>query len=319
MILHIGKNDGSHMNNTVKELRKRGLNVKGITFYYSDMQETDAIFCFKKWQFIFYYLLFFYLAIRADIVHLWSEQVPGIVWFLRLIKKPYLVEWTGSDIRDPKQSNLTGQSEYVAGSVLRHNHNEQKFKDVLNVFSSHILINHIDHDNKVYIPHRLDIDRYHFNPTYHSPLRVAHCTSHREAKGTDKVLRVLGLSSAMAIMGKAYLADIEFDLIENVSREEAIRRVSECDIVIGQMVWGEHGTQELESIAMGKPVLCYISHDKETPVIKCTLEQIPKWLKYFSQYPEEITNLAVLQYNKLKAQQEEAVRGLMNAYEKITN
>lgn len=289
VILHIGKNDGSHINNTVKRLRKAGVQATGITLYYSQVQETDAIFCFKKWQFIFYYLLFFYEAYKSDLVHLWSEQVPGIVSYLKLIKKPYVVEWTGSDIRDPKQTNLMHiyadcSNEYVLGDCTRQSRNEQKFSDVLNIFSSHILINHISHNNKVYIPHRLDLDRFKFNPTAHTPLRVAHCTSHREAKGTNQILKeVKGL-------------DIDFRLIENVSREEAIKQVSECDLVIGQMVWGEHGTQELESVAMGKPVLCYISHNKPTPVINCKLKDIKQWIEYFKEQPEMIRSVAIQKY-----------------------
>jgi hypothetical protein len=302
MVVHIGKNDGSHINNTVKRLRLAGVSATGITFYHSEKQETDAIFCFKKWQFILYYLTFFTLVLRADLVHLWSEQVPFIVAFLKLIKKPYVIEWTGTDIRDPKQTNLMHTAnEYVMGSVIRHLRNEKEFKDVMNIFSSHILINHIDHDNKVYIPHRVDWERFKFNPTIHNPLRIAHCTSNREAKGTDDIiLQLIGL-------------DVEFDLIENVSREEAIKRVSECDLVIGQMVWGEHGTQELESIAMGKPVLCYISHDKKVPVTPCTLGDIPKWINYFKEYPEQIKELAVLQFKSL----EDGTEKLIDLYKHI--
>lgn len=288
MVVHIGKNDGSHQNNTVRQLRKHGINCVGITFYYSEKQETDNIFCFKKWQFILYYLTFFYFALRADIVHLWSEQLPFIVPYLKLIGKPYVVEWTGSDIRNPNLSLLDSVNAYVIGDPARHTRNINKFKDVLNISSSQILIDHIPHDNKVYIPHRLDLDRYKFNPTVHNPLRVAHCTSHREAKGTDLILKEIeGLG-------------IDFRLIENVSREEAIKQVSECDIVIGQMVWGEHGTQEIESIAMGKPVLCYISHNKHHPVTNCSLKEIRRWIEYFQEYPEQVKSLAVFQYNQME-------------------
>lgn len=307
MILHIGKNDGSHQNNTVKQLRKHGIKATGITFYYSDKQETDAIFCFKKWQFIFYYLTFFVLAIKCKVVHLWSEQIPGIVLFLKLIKKPYVVEWTGSDIRNPNLALIDSVNAYVIGDSERYAKNVNKFRDVLNIFSSHILIDHIDHNNKIYIGHRLDLDRFEFNPTTHTPLRVAHCTSHREAKGTDKIIDTIG----RAFYSEPHNPKIIFDLIENVSRREAIKRVSECDIVIGQMVWGEHGTQELESVAMGKPVLCYISHDKETPVINCRLDEITDKIKAIEGY---IPFLARESYKILKAQQEESIKKLIDIY-----
>jgi len=304
VILHIGHNDGSHINNTVRQLRKEGIQCTGITFYYSEKQETDNIFCFKKWQFILYYLTFIFLALKCDIVHLWSEQVPGIVLFLKLIRKPFVVEWTGSDIRDPKQTQLMHlcSNEYVIGSCARYARNVSKFWKSLNIFSSHVLINHLPHNNKIHIPHRLDLDRFKWNPTVRTPLRVAHCTSNREAKGTDLILE--------AIKG----LDIEFDLIENVSRAEAIERVSECDIVIGQMVWGEHGTQELESIAMGKPVLCYINHDKPTPVLKCKTNEIVKWIQYFQANPCQIRAQAYLSYVELINEQIEAIESLKKVY-----
>lgn len=296
MVVHIGANDGSHQNNTVKALRKHGIECIGITFYYSEKQETDNIFCFKKWQFILYYLTFFYFALRADLVHLWSEQIPFIVPYLKLIDKPYVVEWTGSDIRNPNLALMDSVNTYVIGDPTRHAKNINKFRDVLNISSSQILIDHLPYSNKAYIPHRLDLDRFKFNPTVHSPLRVAHCTSHREAKGTDKIIDAIG----RAFYGEPHKPKIDFRLIENVSREEAIRQVAECDIVIGQMVWGEHGTQELESIAMGKPVLCYISHNKHHPVTNCKPSEIVRWIEYFLEYPEQVKSLAVFQFNQME-------------------
>jgi hypothetical protein len=268
-ILHIGCNDGSHLRNTVVCLREAGYKAQGLTFYHSNIINYENVIVFKKWQFIFYYLRFVIEALRADIVHLWSVQVPGIVWFLKLINKPFVVEWTGQDIRNPELMPAGYKTDY-AESKEQAFKNQFPFKNYVNISSSHILINHLINPFTKYIPHRICLNEYTFNPTSHKPLKVIHCSSNRSAKGTDTVLKeVEGM-------------DIDFKLVEKTNFNDCKKEIANCDVMIGQMYWGENGMNEVEAMASGKPVLCYISHDKQAGMIHCRPEEIRKRLDMFS-------------------------------------
>jgi glycosyltransferase involved in cell wall biosynthesis len=243
-ILHVGHNDGSHIQNTVNVLPERGHRAQGLCFYWSKLQDYRSIKVYRKWQFLMFYIRFFYEAWEADIVHLWSVQVPLVVWFLKKINKPYFIEWTGSDIRNPglmpeDYKPCEGESKELSEK------RQSQFKDVLNIVSSPVLGEHLLNEY-VYIPHRISFSK---------KLRVAHAPSSRQTKGTEYVLK--------AVEG----LPVEFDLIENVSHAECLARIAMCDVFIDQFVWGEEGMAAKEAMSMGKPVLCWTNHSFPTAVI----------------------------------------------------
>src|SRR4030095_8235417 len=172
-ILHTGKNDGSHLTRTVKCLRKNGIDAIGISFYHSNIVDYGGIYKYKKIEFIKYYVRFFIEALKADLVHLWSFQVPFIVLFLKLIRKPFLIEWTGGDIRNPELMEYSYSSnEYVMGNKEKSLRNQRPFRKTINIVSSPILGSHLTNPIIRYVPHRIDLDEFEFNPTVHKPIRI---------------------------------------------------------------------------------------------------------------------------------------------------
>ena len=55
--------------------------------------------------------------------------------------------------------------------------------------------------------------------------------------------------------------DIEFDLVEGLSKEEAKKRYERADIAIDQILIGWYGLFSVEMMSLGKPVVCYVRKD----------------------------------------------------------
>ena len=80
-------------------------------------------------------------------------------------------------------------------------------------------------------------------------IRIAHAPSKRAVKGTQAVL------DAVASL-RAAGAPVELDLIEGVPHDEARRRYEAADLIVDQLRIGWHGLFAIESMALGKPVVC---------------------------------------------------------------
>ncbi len=181
------------MNHNVKCLRSCGHTAIGMTFFYSKICDYDSLKAYRKWQCLFYLLRFIYESLRADVVHLWSVQIPFVVFWLKLIGKPFVIEWTGSDIRIPELMT----SPYYPPKNYEYNEsreqalkNQEPFKEIINISSSPVLIDHIV-NRKVYLRHRIYLEDYKPQISVHSPLRIVHSASARGAKGTDYVLKAI--------------------------------------------------------------------------------------------------------------------------------
>lgn len=109
--------------------------------------------------------------------------------------------------------------------------------------------------NAVYIAQPIDLSQWQFVPKQHprlGPLVVLHLPSHQGMKGTEFVLKsIQELSSA------GY--DLELRLAEGRTRDEVQQLYRDADIVIDQLLIGAYGLVSVEAMAVGRPVICYIS------------------------------------------------------------
>lgn len=86
------------------------------------------------------------------------------------------------------------------------------------------------------------------------PLKIGHAPSNRIAKGTDLILKAVSDLKAEGF-------NFEFELIENLSNEDARKRYEAIDILIDQLFYGWYGGVAVEAMALGKPVMVYIRSD----------------------------------------------------------
>jgi glycosyltransferase involved in cell wall biosynthesis len=88
-------------------------------------------------------------------------------------------------------------------------------------------------------------------PRPEGELTVVHAPSQRAAKGTDVVLAAIEELRSRGIR-------VRLDLVEGVTRSEALARYAQADVAIDQLYIGWYGGFAVEAMSLGKPVLCYI-------------------------------------------------------------
>lgn len=116
-------------------------------------------------------------------------------------------------------------------------------------------------DKPVYIvPLRVDISE--LSPQYETSnerLRIVHAPTDRRFKGTDHILEAL----------EHVKDDYELVLVEGKTPEEAREIYRTADIIIDQISGGSYGVFSIEAMALGKPVITYISEQtrREHPLL----------------------------------------------------
>ena len=80
---------------------------------------------------------------------------------------------------------------------------------------------------------------------------VVHAPSNRGSKGTNWIIEATNKLKDQ----------IDFVLVENKSQDEAIEIYKKADIIIDQISVGAYGVFAIECMALGKPVLSYISDE----------------------------------------------------------
>lgn len=217
----------------------------------------------------------YYLIIRnifwADIIHYyWNSDILSKNLDLKLItwlNKPVVIEWVGSDIRNPDievkenqkyaEALLRKNSKYIKlESAIRSKQIQQKFHAIgaVPVLCTD-MISYLDSDLfPVYyrVFQRLTVFNYKAMPP--SPLVkrpvIVHSSTDFVAKGTFSIKRIINELKQ--------IYDFEFKLIARESRENLQRIINDCDIYIDQIIYGAHGLAAVEAMAMGKPVVTYI-------------------------------------------------------------
>jgi len=90
-------------------------------------------------------------------------------------------------------------------------------------------------------------------PQLRQKLRIVHAPTNREAKGSDMIL------ASLKSVDSAHPGVIEIQLVENVSREQALKALREADLVVDQILVGWYGGVAVEAMKMAKPVIARVA------------------------------------------------------------
>ncbi|MFU0823719.1 glycosyltransferase [Clostridium sp.] len=197
-------------------------------------------------------------------------------------KKVLMHHW-GSDVR--MYSKAIQFNPYVKVK----NMDEDSIKRKLEFISKHIshcvvsdyeLYNYVKdfYCNVHLIRQAIDLEKYKIKNYKNNKLFIVHAPSSPEIKGTKYIL------SAIEELKQKY--DFDFKLIQGMPHEEAKKIYQKADIIIDQILCGSHGLFAIESMAMGKPVVCFISdhlkdtYPKELPIISANPDNIKEKLEY---------------------------------------
>ena len=125
------------------------------------------------------------------------------------------------------------------------------------------------------VPLRVDISQFTpvFPELYTKTIKIVHAPSKRDIKGTKYVLE------AYDELRRKY-NNIELVLVEGKTQKDAFEIYKTADIIVDQLFAGTYGVFAIESMAMGKPVITYISEEmkrklpEELPIVSGNMHTV---------------------------------------------
>ena len=279
-VLHLPNNAASMLSHTVRGLRQMGVAARGLVWGSARIRSADGVRVIEaaearhsvrwllakaRWS-----IAFLRMALWADVIH-WYWGAPSLaggidLQLLRLLNRPGVVEWLGSDIRVPEvefADNPYYRAVFDRGYEYRALENLGQSRRVQAQFAAIGFLSagatgmaqYVQSDifpKTRFLPQRLMMSDY--QPIYPSvntarPV-VVHSPTAPVGKGTPVVMQAVELLQAKY--------DFEFRLVQGVPRIQALAIMQSADVFLDQFVSCAHGLAALEAMALGKPVLCYI-------------------------------------------------------------
>jgi len=302
-VLHLPYNIASQISVTVQGLREIGIDASGMVFDNNVIQDPSGLLMLPEimsrrrnpirgslnlWSLRRTVLHAIQLA---DVVHWhfsWALPKAFDVEYAARLGKTGIVEFWGSDIRIPRVASA--ENPYLTRMYRDHPQldqgAEERSRESQQTFSRHgmtclipgpALLSHVDRSlfpSFYRTRQRVLIREYEVaypDPGGKRPL-VLHMPSNKIWKGTDAVIR------AVEQLRPSY--DFEFRLVHGVKRSEALQILRSCDVFLDQFVGGGHGLAALESMAFGKPTVCYIMpslvplYPPDLPIVVATQDNL---------------------------------------------
>lgn len=204
------------------------------------------------------------------------------LWVYDLLGKKLFYEFHGSDIRNYREYCEKSGRKFIPELELSDkiiNRNDRICA------KAHQIILHDDelipylpehHAPVQVVPLRVNI--WQFEPAYPAvdntkTIRIVHAPSNRSVKGTEQIL------GAVEKLRKKY-TNIELVLVEGKTQKEAFEIYKTADIIIDQLFIETYGVFAIEGMAMGKPVVTYVSDKmrerlpEELPVVVADIGNI---------------------------------------------
>ena len=202
------------------------------------------------------------LQLRYDLFHFhWGTSLTmdgSDLPILQSFGKKLVMQHWGTDVR--LYSEAVKRNPYA----LVKNRNEDQIKRNLETVSKHIrhsvvsdmeLLDYVKdyYEHVSVIPAMIDLSRY--TPSgrerrNEKPL-IVHAPTSSYIKGTSYILKAVEALKAQY--------DFDFIAVQGKSHEEAMRIYQKADLIIDQLHIGSYGLLAVEAMAMGKPVICWIS------------------------------------------------------------
>ncbi|MCX7704821.1 MAG: glycosyltransferase [bacterium] len=302
-VLHLPVNVASIPYHTVKGLRQIGVDAKGLIFGEKTCQTSDGLVVipfvdknnFKKMQAKMLFSSFFFRMVKwADVIHWYfgSSILPLNIdiGYIKLLNKPAVVEWLGSDIRNYEiefKDNPYYKRTFLCTVSLKQP--TKSFKKQLKFARAGFItlvppcmLQYVDKTiwNDIHIiRQRIMVSDY--EPLYPESKQscpiIVHAPTKPDLKGTPTILNTIEK------LKKEY--KFVFHLVQNVSHNETLDFIKKADIFVDQIIIGSHGMAALEAMAYGKPVVCYIkpslipTYPPDIPIVNANPDNLLEVLK----------------------------------------
>jgi len=294
-ILHLPVNISNQSRILVNSLKERGIEADYLFFYKNRFkyQNKKGILEGKpKFMKKFYILKSFIKVIKNyDIFHFHFSKTffssNFDVLLLKCFKKKIIMHFWGDDVR--LYSIAQKYNKYLTMFPVDRK-GEKKKKKKLKKICKYVdavivadaeLFNYVKiFSNKIFfLPQVIKVEDY--KVVYPDPekkkIKIVHAPSFRKIKGTEIIVKVIN------DLKRKY--DFEFILLQNTPNRKLLEILTEADIIIDQILLGTYGIFSIESMACGKPVICYINnyyrkmYPKDLPIISANPDNIREILE----------------------------------------
>ncbi|WP_352407934.1 glycosyltransferase [Acetoanaerobium noterae] len=294
-ILHGTAEIANQMNILTRGLSNMGFNAKSINYYplYLKYKADYEINIFKEKNATLANNISKKLASRFinenDIFHFHFGTSLTLDYsdlpLLKELQKKVVMQYWGSDVR------LYSKAVKVNPYIKVKDKNEDIIKRKLELISKYIPDCIVDyelgeyvkefHDNIHYSKVAIDLEKYknlYDDKLNNSKFMIVHAPTSPEHKGTDYIVK------ALEELSLDY--DFKFELVKGMSNEEATKIYKKADLIIDQLLVGSYGVFAVESMAMGKPVISWISdfmkekYPEDLPIISANPDNIKNTLEY---------------------------------------
>lgn len=210
---------------------------------------------------------------KKMVTHYWGSEVRMLSKAIRI--NPYIKVKVKNE--DQIKSNLEHMSKYVSHCIVGDYELYEYVKD----YFEHVHV----------IPVLIDIDAYKPSPEP-SPVKkftIVHAPTSPEIKGSQFIIRALNELKSRY--------DFDFNLIQGTSHEEAKKLYQQADLIVDELHCGTYGLLTVETMAMGKPVITWISdymkgkYPAELPVISANPDTVKDKIEFALNNRELLTDL----------------------------
>ena len=230
------------------------------------------------------FLFFVYALFKFNVFHFHIGKTILYnydLWIYPLFKKKLFCEFHGSELRDYVKFSETSkfvpeEEDSLSKKAVMRNKKICKMATGI-ILHDDELIPYLpqEHAPVNVVPLRMDLSL--FTPNYpkgnRETIKIVHAPSNRHLKGTDYVIATIDRL-------KNKYENIELVLVEGKQPKEAREIYAQADIVIDQLFIGTYGVLAIESMALGKPVITYISDDmklrlpEELPIVSADIDSL---------------------------------------------
>ena len=174
--------------------------------------------------------------------------------------------------------------------VIHHHGSDIRYKgepQIYSKFADRIFVSTPDllewSPDAIWIPNPISLDEFSYVGVEHKDksenLSIVHAPSNRDIKGTKYVI-----NAVKVLKSEGY--KIRLILVENMSHKKAVEYYKQADIIVDWInpKFGIYGMFSIESMAFGKPVICYLREDlqkyyKNCPIVNANPQNLTEKLR----------------------------------------
>lgn len=189
----------------------------------------------------------------------WMRDVP----LLARLGKTITVTWQGDDARQGDVLRANGLEQLADEAGYYDARSDSWKRLIIQRFSQYAAhqyylnpdLGHVLPDTARFMPYA-SLDPRNIAPApvqtgTAAPPLIMHAPSHRGVKGTRFIIEAVAALREEGI-------PFRFELIENLSRDAALARYAQADIILDQLLVGWYGGLAVEAMALAKPVIAHI-------------------------------------------------------------